>query len=171
MTLFLNVVVLIFEILYYSLFIKFARKEGNFVRYLIAFSIITIIGIIIGTNGLISYFALVMMILLAMKYIIGLKTTLYDMFVIVCMLFIKIIIETPLYIVLYTFINNYIIGVIVGIIKLILLILIRNYIRNFYNSVKIKWDKNDFYIRYLFSICCFIYCIITAILLIGYVIK
>lgn len=171
MTLFLNIIVLIFEILYYSLFMKFVRKDGNFIKYLLAFTMITIIGIIIGTNGLVSYFALILMILLAMKYIVRIKTTLYDMFIIVFMLFLKIIIETPLYIVLFTFINNYIIGVIVGILKITILILIRNIIANFYKKVKIRWDKNNFYIRYLFSICCFMYCIITAILLIGYVIE
>lgn len=164
MTLFLNIIVLIFEILYYSLFMKFVRKDGNFIKYLLAFTMITIIGIIIGTNGLVSYFALILLISLAMKYIVRIKTTLYDMFIIVFMLFLKIIIETPLYIVLFTFINNYIIGVIVGILKITILILIRNIIANFYKKVKIRWDKNDFYIRYLFSICCFMYCIITAIL-------
>lgn len=170
MILFLNIIVLIFEVLYYSLFMKCIRKDGMFRKYLLSFTIITIIGILIGTNGLISYFLLIMMILFSMKYIIRIKTTLYDMFAIVCMLFIKILIETPLYIVLYTFINNYIIGFSVGILKLIILYLIKGYIEQFYKKLKRKWENNNFYIRYIFSICCFIYSIITAILLINYVI-
>ena len=171
MALFLNIIVLIFEILYYSLFMKFAKKEGKLIRYFIAFSLMTIVGVFIGTNNLPSYFVLIMLIIIGMKYIVKVKMSLYDVFIIVCMLFIKILIETPLYILLFNFIIIYIIGIIVNILKLAILFIIRNFLNKIYKTLKIKWDNNNFYIRYTFSICCFVYCIISAILLIYYVIK
>lgn len=168
MRLFLNIIVLIFEILYYSLFMKYARKEGSFIRYLISFTLITIIFLFLGTTNFICYFLLILTILFGLKYIVKLKVSLYDMLIIVIMLFCKVLIETPLYIILYKAINIYFIGVLVNIIKIIVIFLIRNVIDYMYKHLKVKWDNNNFYIRYIFSICCFIYCIITAILFIKY---
>ena len=49
------VIVLILEVLYYSLFMKFARKEGNFVRYLIAFTMVVLIAGITNVQTVLSY--------------------------------------------------------------------------------------------------------------------
>ena len=168
MELFLNIIVLIFEVLYYSLFMKFSRKEGKLWKYILTFILMTILILICNATQFPVYFVFIIMTLLSLKYIVKIKTTLYDMLIIVLMLFLKIVIETPLYIILFSFINNYIIGVIVNIIKLFILFLIRNKLNRIYKTLKIKWDNNNFYIRYIFSICCFTYCIITAILLIKY---
>lgn len=164
----LNIIVLIFEIFFYSLFMKFSKKEGKFSKYLLTFLLMTILILLCNATKFPVYFAFIIMTLLSFKYIVKIKTTFYDMLVIVIMLFFKIAIETPLYIILFHFINNYIIGVIVNIVKLIILFLIRNRLNKMYNNLKKKWDNNNFYIRYIFSICCFTYCIITAILLIKY---
>lgn len=168
MELILNIIVLIFEVIFYSLFMKFTRKEGKLWKYIVTFILMTILVLICNATKFPVYFAFVIMTLLALKYIVRIKVTLYDMLVIVLMLFLKMAIETPLYIVLFKFINNYVIGVIVNIIKIVVIFLLRNKLNKFYNFLKVKWDNNNFYIRYIFSICCFIYCIITAILLIKY---
>ena len=65
----LNFIVLIFEILFYSMFMYYSKKEGKFSRYLLLFSLITIIGTIIKTNYLFSYLILVLMILYGIKYL------------------------------------------------------------------------------------------------------
>ena len=81
----LNIIVLIFEVLYYSLFMKYSRPEGKYYRYLILFTLITIIGLVIGTSNLISYLLLILMILYGIKYIVKIKISLYDMLVILIM--------------------------------------------------------------------------------------
>ena len=168
MNLMLNVLVLFLEILYYSLFMKYARKESNFIRLLILFTGITIIGMLIGTNNLPSYLALILMMLLGLKYIGKLKVSLYDMLIIFIMLIIKVIIETPLYLLLVHTANRYIVSIIPNVIKILVITLLSKKITKFYKSLKIKWDNNNFYIRYIFSILVYIYCIATAVLLIFY---
>lgn len=90
---FINIIVLIFEILYYSMFMKFARKEGKFWKYLLLFTLVTISGLFIPTNTLLSYLYLILAILFGLKYIVKINTTLYDMFFILIMIFFKLIIE------------------------------------------------------------------------------
>ena len=80
MDLVLNILVLIFEILYYSLFMKYARKESKFHKLILLFTMITIIGMIIGTNNLPSYLILILMMLFGMKHVARLKVSLYDMY-------------------------------------------------------------------------------------------
>ena len=82
MNLVLNILVLIFEILYYSLFMKYARKESKFHKLILLFTMITIIGMIIGTNNLPSYLILILMMSFGMKHIGKLKVSLYDMLII-----------------------------------------------------------------------------------------
>ena len=76
---FLNIIVLVLEILYYSIFMYYAKGEGKFWRYLLLFSSITFIGCIIGTNYLFSYLILVLMMLYGIKYIVKAKTSLYEL--------------------------------------------------------------------------------------------
>lgn len=168
MNLVLNILVLIFEILYYSLFMKYARKESKFHKLILLFTMITIIGMIIGTNNLPSYLILILMMLFGMKYIGKLKVSLYDMLIIFIMLIIKVIIETPLYLLLVHTANRYIVSIIPNVIKILVITLLSKKITKFYKSLKIKWDNNNFYIRYIFSILVYIYCIATVVLLIFY---
>lgn len=168
MGLFLNIVVLIFEILYYSLFMKFTRQNGKLLRYIVTFTIMTIIGLIIGTNNLPSYLFIILFILFAMKYYIKLKTSLYDIFIILIMFLLKIIIELPFYIVLNNVFNIYIIGMFYSITKILILYLLKNSLHKVYVILYDKWCHNDFYIRYTFSILVFLYTIISCVFIIFY---
>lgn len=171
MEIILNIIVLLFEVLYYSLFMRYARKEGKFYRYLILFMLITIIGLLIGTNGFISYMFLILMILFGLKYIIRIKTTLFDCLIILLMILLKVVIETVFYIPFHTVLDIYKIGILYSIFKIIIIISLKNKIYNFVNKLKIKWNANNFYIRYTFSILTFIYVITSCIFIILYYIK
>lgn len=171
MEIILNIIVLLFEVLYYSLFMKYARKEGKFYRYLILFVLITIIGLLIGTNEFMSYMFLILIILLGLKYIIRIKTTLFDCLIILLMILLKVVIETIFYMPLHTILDIYRIGVLYSIFKIITVISLRNKIYSFINKLRTKWNANNFYIRYTFSILTFIYVIISCIFIILYYIK
>lgn len=168
MTNLLNIIVLIFEVLYYSLFMKFARKEGKFWRYILLFIICTLFILIFNSNNLLTYLGFVLITLFGLKYICKMETSLYDMLVIIIMLFTKIIIETPLFMVFSFIPNRYMISIVTSIIKILIIYLLRNKLEKYYNKLKIMWDNNNFYIRYIFSIFMFIYCIITIMLLIYF---
>ena len=169
----LHIIVLIFEVLYYSMFMKFARKEGKFWRYLLLFSLITIFFTFVGTTQLISYLILVLMILYGMKYIVKIKTSLFDILLIIIMLAIKIVIELLSMFIFYKFLclNQVITTFIFEIIKILTILLSKNYLNLYYNKLKTTWDKNNFYIRYFFSIFAIIYVIISAISLIWLIMK
>lgn len=168
MDLFLNVIVLFLEILYYSLFMKYARRDGKITRYILTFVINTLVVMISDANNLPTYFIFVLTSLLLMKYLIKVKTSLFDILIILVMLFLKVVIETPTYLLFIGVSNKYIVAVIAGIIKIIIIRLFSNIITKYIKKLKIKWDNNNFYIRYIFSILIFAYCIVTAILLIFY---
>lgn len=161
-----NIIVLIFEVLYYSLFMTFTRKEGKFYRYIILFSLISIIGVIITTNNLLSYFLLILMMTLGLKYIVRTKISMFDMFLIVFMLFVKFIIEFISYVFFFKVIgfNHFITTMLFDIIKIGFVLINRD---NLY-KIKVKlenlWTNNNFYIRYIFSILVYIYVIVVSIL-------
>ena len=125
---FLNIAVLILEILYYSIFMYYSKGEGKFWRYLLLFSLITILFFFVGTTQIYSYLILVLMMLYGLKYIVKVKTSLYDMLIIILMLFLKIIIETPLYIAFFFSINDlhFIITVIASISKISLILIFKS---------------------------------------------
>lgn len=164
----LNIIVLIFEVLYYSLFMKFARPEGKFYRYLILFSLITIVMLFVGTSNLYSYLIFVILSLLGIKYLIKEKAGLYDMLIIFIMLLIKLLIETPLYFMLNGMLSIYLIGIITGILKVSMVLIFKNKINKFYLKFSNLWYKNNFYIRYIFSILMLIYCILSCLFIIFY---
>ena len=164
----LHIIVLIFEVLYYSMFMKFARKEGKFWRYLLLFSLITIVMIFIGTNTLYAYLIFVLLALYGLKYIVKIKTSFYDMFIIVIMMMLKLLIETPIYLICINFIknNHFIVTLLMDIIKIGILFLLKNRLNIFYIKLKKLWQNNNFYLRYIFTCIMYIYVIITIILLI-----
>lgn len=164
----LNIIVLIFEVLYYSLFMKFARNEGKFHRYLILFSLITTLFYFVGTDKLYSYLFLILTILYGIKYIVKIKISLYDVLFIFIMLILKLFIETPFYLILNGGLSIYEIGIIMGIFKVIVLLILKNKINKLYIKLKDLWYKNNFYIRYIFSILMFIYCILSCLFIIFY---
>lgn len=161
------VIVLILEILFYSLFMFFCKKTGKFYKYILSFVLITIAGFFVSTQTLISYLILVLMITFSLKYIVKVKTTLYDMLIIVIMLLIKIFIEMIVILGLFKIIENaYILSFIAGIIKILFVLLLNNKLNRSYNNLKEIWNNNNFYIRYLFSVVLFLYTIISCLFLI-----
>ena len=162
---FLNAIVLIFEILYYSLFMKFARKDGKLWRYLLLFTIMAAILLIIGTNNLYSYLIFILFSLYGLKCIIKIKISLYDMMTLTIMLLIKLVIEFIFMIISYKILkfSPFISTLIFSSIKVILIIIFRNKI-NFYNyKLKNLWNNNNFYVRYFFTTGIYLYVILSII--------
>lgn len=165
-SLLLNVVVLVFEILYYTLFMKFARKEGKFWRYLLLFSAITIFFYFVGTKHIFSYLSLILMMLYGLKFIVKIKISLYDMLVITIMCISKSIIEIPLFYLFSIMFNGIVSTFLFQISKIGIILILRNKMNVAYNYLKTKWNNNNFYIRYIFSIALFSYVIISCFFLI-----
>lgn len=163
-----NIIVLIFEILYYSLFMKIARDDGKINKFILMFLFITIIGLFIPTNTLISYFVLIMMIMYGMKYIVKIKISLFDMLIILIMLFLKMFVELPFILLFYKMlgINQFIVTMLFDVTKIGIILLLENKMKKYFLKMKKLWDNNNFYIRYIFSCSAFIYTIITTMLLI-----
>lgn len=163
----LNVVVLVFEVLYYALFMKFARKEGKFWRYLLLFSAITVFFYFVGTSQMYSYLFLILMILYGIKYIVKVKVSLFDMFMIIVMLVSKLFLEFILCMLIYLIIKNTFVALMIANVFKIILLFVTNYkLNNLYNKLKSLWDNNNFYIRYIFSCSMFIYVIFSVLFLI-----
>ena len=163
----MNIIILIMEVLYYSLFMKFARPEGKFWKYILCFTLVTMGGLSIGTNHIYSYLYLILAITYGLKYIVKLKTSLYDMFISFCLLLYKLSIELTSSFVIYFCTQNVIFTMIAScILKILMVILMKNEINLFYEKTKIKWNKNNFRIRYLFSIMMFIFVIGSCLFII-----
>lgn len=143
MAILLNAIILIFEVLYYSLFMYFSKKEGKFWKYLINFLLITIIGLFIGTNNLLSYLLLVLLMFLGLKYIVNVKMSLYDMLIIVIMLFSKIFLEFIIYFPLSIIGDmDYILSTIIfETFKNLLLIVIASELNGIYKGLKKEWSN------------------------------
>lgn len=164
----LNFIVLLFEILFYSMFMYYSKREGKFNRYLLLFSLITIFFTFVGTTQLISYVVLIFMMLYGIKHIVKVKTTLYDMFILSLMLIFKIVIEFIVVLLFYNLFGMYLTIFLFEIIKVLILIILKNKLNVFYKKMCIIWYKNNFYIRYIFSCLIVIYIIFSALALINY---
>lgn len=165
---FINIIVLIFEILYYSMFMKFARKDGKFWKYLLLFTLVTIVTGIANINSLFSYIVIVSSILFGLKYIVKVKTTLYDMFFILVMIFFKLFIELIIYLIFIRIVNYKFLYILYQLSKIFFSFILKNKINVFYKKIKILWNNNNFYIRYLFSISMFLYFIFSMIYIIVF---
>lgn len=166
MKIILNIIVLIFEVLYYSMFMKFARKEGKFSRYLLLFVLFSIVSIFLDKKFMINYVIIILMILYGLKYIVKLKISLYDMLIIIIMMFVKTMIEIPLFYILTIIFSGVISTILFQLFKLLFVYVIRNKINLAYNYLKLKWNNNNFYIRYIFSVLMFAYVIVSCLFLI-----
>ncbi len=163
-----NIMVLVLEVLYYSLFMKFTKKEGKFINYCILFILVSVLGFILNTRDITNYFILLMFIVFGIKYIVRVKTTMFDFLIVLIMLVFNIIIEATIYVLLFKLIGvNYIITTFVfETIKIGMCLILNNRLHLMYNKIKNLWDNNNFYIRYLFTTLIYIYVIITCILII-----
>ena len=168
MSLLMNIIVLIFEFLYYSLFMKIARKEGKFSKYLITFVINTFIILIFSSNNLITYFLFILFTYISLKYIVKTKVSLYDVLIILIMLVMNVIIQLPIYVICFNVlkISHFITTLIFETFKIIFIIMLKNKMNIYYNKMKKLWDNNNFYIRYIFSCSMFLYTIVIVILLV-----
>lgn len=164
----LNILVLVFEILYYSMFLYYAKNKGKFKRYLLLFTLITILFCFISTSNLISYLLLILTMLYGIKYIVRIKITLYDMLIILLMLLFKLLIEYIIVFLIYFKFGMLISTILMILSKIMIVFLLKNKLNIFYTKLKIKWDNNNFYIRYIFSCLTYIYVIITIISLINF---
>lgn len=163
----LYAIVLAFEVLYYSLFMKFARRDGKLWRYILLFTLVNIFFFIVGTGQVYSYLLLILTILLGLKYIGKIKTTSYDMFFIFIMLIFKTSIETLITIPSYYILHDMFIATLIAdFFKIGIIALIRNKIKDAYETLHIKWINNNFYIRYIFSIFMFLYVLLSCVFLI-----
>lgn len=154
---------MILETVYYSLFIKYSKKEGKFLRYFINFILISIIGVLIGRTSLLSYLFLIMMIVSGLKYIVKVKVTNFDILYVLLMMIFKIIIEGVSVTIISNFIkDNYVMATLLGIEKIIILFLFKNKLNLLYNKFEKYWNNNVFYIRYAFTIVMLIYVIISC---------
>lgn len=163
----MNLIILIFEVLYYSLFMYYARKEGKFWRYLLLFILITVIGVFIGTSNLPSYLILILLIIYGLKYIVRLKISLYDMLVIVFMLLLKVLLELIFAGIFSIFTSNYyILAFTTSLIKVSTILIIKDIMYAYYFQFKIIWDNNNFYIRYIFTMLIYLFVMLSMIFLI-----
>ena len=163
----MRILVIIFEILYYSLFMKFSRKEGKFWKYILLFTFIQLFFFFVTSNFFISYMLLILMILFGIKYVIKIETSLYDMMIIFIMLLFKLMIEFVFALTLPLLIENInVCKLILGFIKIIILLIIGRKMNPLYSKLKIMWNNNNFYIRYSFTVFMFLYVIFTCIFLI-----
>ncbi len=165
---FLNVIVLVLELLYYSLFLNFCRKDGKLYKYILIFIINTIITLILGNQNLVTYFLFILLGYINLKYVAKLKTSLYDMLIITIMLLSNLVVELPIYVLFYKLIgfNHFITTLLFELIKLLMVFILKFKLNKWYQKGKKIWDNNDFNIRYIFTILIYLYVIITIVLLI-----
>lgn len=161
----LNVVVLALEVLYYALFMKFARKEGKFWRYLLSFGLVNIILLFIGTNQIYSYLLTMLMMLYGIKYIVKIKTSIYDLLFLFIMMLIKTGIEGISCFLFFNLVSPFLFIMIIDFLKIFFIITLRNKIETLYKYLKLKWSNNNFYIRYIFNILMFAYILMSCFFL------
>lgn len=166
----MSILILILEILFYSLFMKFAKKDENLSKYTLVYTLCTIITLILRSNNFLTYLIFIFGALIFTKYLTKSKTDFYDMFLIVSMLFFKLAIEYTNVLFFYNLLGYSILTttIIFTICKFGLLFLLKNDIRHFYRLTQKMWNKNNFYIRYIFSILMFSYTIVTVITILFY---
>lgn len=163
----LIIVGIIFEVLYYSLFMYYSKSENNFYKYFLGFTIVCLSGVILGNNFLLSYLTLIAMIVISLKYIMKIKITFYDIFFMFIMMVLKFIFEGLSFIILSPFINNaYIMAICLGLFKVLFLTICKNKLNMIYNKLRNLWGDNFFYIRYFFTTFMLIYVIVSCCFLI-----
>ena len=169
MELFFRIIVILLEVLYYSSFMKMAKKDGKYWRYLLLFSMIQAFFFFVTTDFIYSYLLLILMITFGMKYLVKVETSLYDMLFVFVMMICKLIIELAFAFPISHILHDILVSkVVLGMTKTILVILIGGYINKAYRKLKICWEENKFFIRYIFTIFMFVYVIASCLFLINF---
>jgi len=161
-----NILVMILEVLYYSLFMKFAKKDGKLYKYIILFSISTLIVGLINSENFSSYLVFVLASYIGLKYIVRTKASIYDILIILLMLLLNITIELPFYLIFYKLIhfNHYVMVLLFELVKLLVVFIIKYKLRINYVKFKKIWDDNRFTLRYISTTIIYSYVIITIAL-------
>lgn len=169
MIIFGNIVVMILEVLYYSLFMKFAKKDGKLYRYIILFFISTLVVGFINSKNFSSYLAFILATYIGLKYIVKVKASMYDILIILLMLLLNITIELPFYLIFYKLIhfNHYVMVLLFELVKLLVVFIIKYKLRINYVKFKKIWDDNRFMLRYISTTIIYSYVIITIALKIS----
>lgn len=162
----LYLLILILEVIYYSLFMKYSQN-GSFIRYIILFTLITIMLVFVGTSQFISYLILTITMFIGLKYIVKVKTGLFDMLILTIMILFKLLIEIIVISALFMFIKNaYVLSFIASVTKVLLVLLLKKKISHNYSTLRKIWYNNNFGVRYLFTLALFLYTIISFLFLI-----
>lgn len=163
------IIILIFEILYYSFFMKYSINKGKFWRYLLLFIIFSAISWFMNDTSPISYMIILLMILYGLKYIVKVKITLYDLFFIFVMMLMKVLIELIIALPTMLILNDIEISkIIMGTMKLSFILIIRKELNPLYLTLQKHWENNRFFIRYIFTILMFLYVIFSCVFLINF---
>lgn len=160
-----NIIVLIFEVVYYSLFIKNCKNECRIGKYITLFSIASIMTLFIG-NNLFSYLIFVLFVLYGLKYYVKCKTSLYDLFVIIAMIVIKTTIEFIICNIIYLISRDTFISLLIANVVKVYLVTNKLPINNMYRYMNKLWNNNNFYIRYVSMTLLYIYVIFSVLFLI-----
>lgn len=159
-----NVIIFTLEVIYYSLFMHYADKRFN-IRCFITFLLANIVLFFIGFDSFYSYLFYFIELSLIFR-ILKIRFTLYDLFFIIISTLLKVFIEFLFFIVLRENMELFYVIFAIGIFKIFILVMLKNKISIFYNYLKIKWNNNNFYIRYIFNITIFIYIIASLLFMI-----
>lgn len=159
-----NVIIFTLEVIYYSLFMHYADKRFN-IRCFITFLLANIISLFIGYGNFYSYLFYFIELSFIFR-ILKIKFTLYDLLFIIFSMIFKILIEFICFIILKDMMDLFVVTFLICVLKIFIIIFIKNKILFFYNHLKIKWNNNNFYIRYIFNITIFIYIIVSLLFVI-----
>lgn len=173
MIIFYNIIVLIFEVLFYSLFMKYSRKDGKLRDYILLFTICSIIVALINGKYFPTYLIFILATYIGLKYIVRTKPNLYDVLVIVVMLLLNVVIELPIYLIFYKLFhfNHIVVTLLFELVKLVVVLFGKDGFNDLYLENKKIWDNNNFNIRYGFTIMLYIYVVITIALKIFSIFK
>jgi len=167
----LNIFVLVCEVLFYSLFIYFAKKEGRLWRYILGIILVILIIGFLGSQTFLVYSIQGLLFLFVLKYIVRINTKVFDLVLISLSFIIKAFIEIICVLILMNFVNTIFVYIILSLIKVGTIYFLRNKIEYIYNKLFKKWNSNNFYIRYGSSIIIMIYFIVFIVFILSKIIT
>lgn len=159
----LNFIVLAFEIIYYSLFMKSIKREGKFWKYVVIFVISTIFTLIFSKYSILSYVFIIFSTLIVGKYILKINMKLYDFYLILAMMFFKILIEAITYTLFVNILGQYITIFLFEFLKILFVFIFNKALNKVYEKGMEVWKNNNFYIRYFTAIILILYLIFTVL--------
>lgn len=159
----LNFIVLAFEIIYYSLFMKSIKREGKFWKYVVIFVISTIFTLIFSKYSILSYVFIIFSTLIVGKYILKINMKLYDFYLILAMMFFKILIEAITYTLFVNILGQYITIFLFEFLKILFVFIFNKALNKVYEKGMEVWENNNFYIRYFTAIILILYLIFTVL--------